>query len=131
MPAIELDERTYGKVVFAARVMGCAPSEVVRRLVESWSNAEEADGEPQDVRVHAVYRGARVIGLFDPATRALTVTEGPAAGQVYTSPSAAAMAVIQAVNPDRTSPHANGWSFWRVTRSGEELKSLRRPAGTV
>ncbi|MFI6434142.1 hypothetical protein [Streptomyces sp. NPDC050759] len=131
MPAIELDERTHGKVIFAARLMGCTPSEVVRRLVESLSTPEESGDGPQDVRVHAVYRGARVTGLFDPATRTLAVTEGPAAGEVYSSPSAAAMAVIQVVNPDRTSPHANGWSFWRVTRSGEELKSLRRPAGTV
>ncbi|TLS47319.1 hypothetical protein FE633_04620 [Streptomyces montanus] len=132
MLAIRLDQQTHDKVVFAARVMGCTPSEVIRRLVELWSTAEEADDEPKDVPVHAVYRGTRVTGLFDPATRSLKVTDGPgAAGQTYPSPSAAAMAVIHAVNPERTSPHANGWSFWRVTRSGEEIKSLRRPPRTV
>ncbi|MFF6779180.1 hypothetical protein ACFY8W_37290 [Streptomyces sp. NPDC012637] len=130
MPTIELDELTHSKVIFAARVMGCSPSEVVSRLVESWSSAEEADTEPEEVRVHAVYRGERVSGLFDPATRALTVTAGPGAGKTHSSPSAAAMAVIHAINPDRN-PSVNGWSFWRVTRTGEELKSLRRPPRTV
>jgi hypothetical protein len=130
MPTIELDELTHGKVVFAARVMGCSPSEVVGRLVELWSSAEEIDSPPTEVRVHAAYRGVRVSGLFDPATRVLTVTEGPGAGQTHPSPSAAAMAVIRAVNPDRN-PSVNGWSFWRVTRSGEELKSLRRPPRAV
>ncbi|MGW4321110.1 hypothetical protein ACWEMW_18240 [Streptomyces sp. NPDC004684] len=131
MIAIELDEHTHGKVVFAARVMGCTPSDVVRRLVESWSTAEEVDRETDGVRVHAVYRGARIEGLFDTATRTLTITGGPGAGQTFPSPSAAAMAVIQAVNPDRSTPNANGWSFWRVTRSGQELKSLRRTARTI
>ncbi|MFG2935043.1 hypothetical protein [Streptomyces sp. NPDC048282] len=129
MPAIELDEQTHGKVIFAARVMGCTPSEVVRQLVESWSTEKEEGGEDDDGRVYAVYRSERVEGLFNPATRTLAVTAGPCAGQVFPSPSAAAMAVIQAVNPGRTTPNANGWSFWRVTRTGEELKSLRR-AGT-
>ncbi|MFF9677315.1 hypothetical protein ACF1GS_37440 [Streptomyces eurythermus] len=131
MPAIELDEHTHGKVVFAARVMGCTPSEVVRRLVELWSTTEEADSESDAVRVYAVYRSERVEGLFDPATRTLTVTDGPGAGQVFPSPSAAAMAVIQTINPDRSTPNANGWSFWRLTRSGEELKSLRRQTRTM
>lgn len=131
MPAIELDKYTHGKVVFAARVMGCTPSDVVRRLVESWSTAEEPDSEADGVRVHAVYRSERVEGLFDPATRSVTITGGPQSGKVFPSPSAAAMAVIQAVNPERTTPNANGWSFWRITRSGEELKSLRRTTRTM
>ncbi|MGW9492981.1 hypothetical protein ACWG5P_01040 [Streptomyces prasinus] len=125
MLSIELDEQTHGKVVFAARLMACTPSEVVRRLVESWSTADETDGENSGVHVHVVYRGERIEGVFDPANRTLTVTRGVQAGQSYSSPSAAAMAVVQALNPDR-SPNTNGWSFWRVTSSGEELKSLRR-----
>lgn len=129
MAAIELDEQTHGKVIFAARVMGCTPSELVRRLVESWSTAEEpAEGEQGSVRVHAVYRGNRSEGLFDPATRTLSITTGPGAGTVYPSPSAAAIAVVSAVNPERN-PNTNGWLFWRVTHSGEELKTLRRAPG--
>ncbi|MFE1249776.1 hypothetical protein [Streptomyces sp. NPDC058735] len=125
MPSIELDEQTHEKVVFAARLMACTPSEVVRRLVESWSTPEEPDEKPDGVRVHAVYRGERIQALFHPDTRTLTVTQGPQAGQSFSSPSAAAMAVIQELNPDR-SPNTNGWLFWRVTSSGDELKSLRR-----
>ncbi|MGV9354537.1 hypothetical protein [Streptomyces misionensis] len=125
MPTIELDEQTLEKVVFAARLMACTPSEVVRRLVESWSTPEEPDEESDGVRVHAVYRGERIQGLFHPDTRTLTVTQGPRTGQSFSSPSAAAMAVIQELNPDR-SPNTNGWLFWRVTSSGDELKSLRR-----
>ncbi|GLX47325.1 hypothetical protein Shyhy01_02750 [Streptomyces hygroscopicus subsp. hygroscopicus] len=125
MPTIELDERTHEKVVFAAHLMACTPSEVVRRLVESWSTPEKPDDESDGVRVHAVYRGERIQRLFHPDTRTLTVTQGPQAGQSFPSPSAAAMAVIQELNPDR-SPNTNGWLFWRVTSSGDELKSLRR-----
>ncbi|MEV7063698.1 hypothetical protein AB0N97_12975 [Streptomyces collinus] len=125
MPSIELDEQTHEKVVFAARLMACTPSHVVRRLVESWSTPEESDEGQDGVRVHAVYRGERIQGLFHPDTRALTVTRGPRAGQSFSSPSAAAMAVIRELNPDR-SPNSNGWLFWRVTSSGDELKSLRR-----
>lgn len=134
MKAIEVDEQTHGKLTFAARVMGCTPSEVVRRLVESWSTAEDAaqgQGEdPVGVRVHAVYRGQRSGGLFNPATRMLSVTDGPGAGTAYASPSAAAMAVVKAINPDRH-PNTNGWSFWRVTQSGNELKTLRGTPGAA
>ncbi|MFM9613227.1 hypothetical protein ACSCBZ_36175 [Streptomyces niveiscabiei] len=126
MPTVDLDDLTHSKVVFAARVMECSPADVISRLVESWSSSQEVDSPPPEVRVHAAYRGVRVSGLFDPATRALTITEGPGSGTVHASPSAAAMAVIRDVNPDRN-PSVNGWSFWHVTRSGEELKSLRRP----
>jgi hypothetical protein len=128
MKTIDVDDETHSKVVFAARLMNCSPSEVIRRLVVSWSTAEESGGPQEGVAVHAIYRSQRVEGVFDPAARTLTVTSGPHAGTSYPSPSAAAMAVIQALNPDR-SPNANGWTFWRVTRSGEELKSLRRSAG--
>ncbi|MEU0104244.1 hypothetical protein ABZ313_02605 [Streptomyces sp. NPDC006251] len=93
--------------------------------MESWSTPEEPDEGSDGVRVHAVYRGERIQGLFHTATRSLTVTRGPLAGQSFLSPSAAAMAVIQDLNPDR-SPNTNGWLFWRVTSSGAELKSLRR-----
>lgn len=124
MPSIELDEQTHGKVIFAARLMACTPSEVVRRLVESWSTADTTHEEADGVQVHAVYRGERIEGVFAPATRTLTVTRGPQAGQSYSSPSAAAMAVVQSLNPER-SPNTNGWLFWRVTSNGAELKSLR------
>jgi len=130
MSAIELDDQTYGKVLFAARLMGCSPAEVIRRLVDSWSTAEDSGDQSEHVAVHAVYRGRRAEGAFDPATRTLTVTSGPGEGTSYSSPSAAAMAVIQALNPDR-SPNANGWTFWRVTSSGEDLKALRRGPGTL
>jgi hypothetical protein len=129
MKAINVDDHTHSKVVFAARLMGCTPSEVVKRLVDSWSTAEEG-GNGEGVPVHAVYRSQRIRGVFDPAARTLTVTTGRHAGTSYPSPSAAAMAVIQSLNPDR-SPNANGWTFWRVTHSGEELKSMRQSRGAV
>ncbi|CAM2739033.1 hypothetical protein ACH4LN_21005 [Streptomyces albus] len=131
MRPIDLDDQTHSKVLFAARLMGCSPSEVIRQLVDSWSTAEDpgdpADPAAEGIAVHAVYRGQRAEGVFHPATRTLTVSSGPGAG-TYPSPSAAAMAVIQELNPDR-SPNANGWSFWRVTSSGEELKAVRRAPG--
>jgi hypothetical protein len=130
MKNIEVDDGTHAKIVFAARIMGCTPSEVVRRIVESWSTEAAADAEvpaadPNVVPVHALYRGQRVEATFDRGARTVTVTSGPHAGTTFSTPSAAASAVVHALNPKRNA-NTNGWSFWRLTPGGDELKALRR-----
>ncbi|ADI06953.1 hypothetical protein SBI_03832 [Streptomyces bingchenggensis BCW-1] len=130
MNAIDVDDDTYRKLVFAARMMGCTPSEVVRRLVDASSTeigtaAAKSSEDPHSVPVHALYRGRRVEATFDRNTRAVTIKDGPHAGTTYPTPSAAASAVVQVLNPDRN-PNTNGWNFWRLNSSGDELKALRR-----
>ncbi|MER7789570.1 hypothetical protein [Streptomyces sp. NPDC097640] len=132
MNAIDVDDETYKKIVFAARMMGCTPSEVVRRLVDASSTelgtaAAKPSADLHSVAVHALYRGQRVEATFDRNTRGVTITDGPHTGTTYPTPSAAASAVVQALNPDRN-PNTNGWSFWRLTSNGDELKALRRSA---
>ncbi|MYS20848.1 hypothetical protein GA0115240_123662 [Streptomyces sp. DvalAA-14] len=76
-----------------------------------------------EVEVHAAYDGHRVSGRYDTSTGVLTVTTGPAQG-TYESPSGAAVAVVNDLNP-HVKPNRNGWSFWTVTVTGEPLQSLR------
>jgi hypothetical protein len=130
MKTIGVDDATHAKIVFAARLMGCPPSEVVRRIVESWSTeradtAEAPAADPGTIAVHALYRGQRVEATFDRSARTVTVTAGPHAGTTFSTPSAAASAVVHSLNPKRNA-NTNGWSFWRLTPGGDELKALRR-----
>ncbi|MFF7242337.1 hypothetical protein ACFZBU_00380 [Embleya sp. NPDC008237] len=137
MPNIPLDEDNYGKIVFAARMMNCSPTEVVRRLIEEWSQGITPSDAPSapvappssgtTLPVHAVYQGVRVEGIFDPGTRTLRITAGPGAGTSHSAPSAAAGAVLKIVKPERN-PNTNGWRFWRLDSNGAELQSIRHSA---
>ncbi|MFJ6214758.1 hypothetical protein ACIQGZ_15705 [Streptomyces sp. NPDC092296] len=116
---------TKEQVRLLAAGAGISEGEMVSRLVKSFlesahtGNIEEAAG----VKVHAVYEGQRADGQYDPATRSLTITSGPAQGW-YKSPSGAAAAVLQAHNPG-INPNRNGWSFWTVTTTGKLLQTIR------
>ncbi|MER8031014.1 hypothetical protein ABTZ78_18880 [Streptomyces bauhiniae] len=126
---ISVDDATFAQVLLLARAWDVSPGEAVRKLIEHFQRpAPTTRAEPGDeggIPVHALYGGLRVEGKYDPVTQALTVTEGPGAGH-YRSPSGAASAVLQAVNP-QVKPNRNGWSFWTVTENGKLLQTLRRP----
>lgn len=125
---ITVDDATHAQIALLARAWDVTPGEAVRRLIEHFQNPSPtaAPSAPTGARVavHAVYDGVRVPGLYDPATQALTITEGPAAG-TYRTPSGAASAVLQALKP-HVKPNRNGWGFWVLDDSGELLQSLRR-----
>ncbi|MFE2046536.1 hypothetical protein ACFXAZ_37640 [Streptomyces sp. NPDC059477] len=126
--SIPVDDATYSQVILLARAWNVAPGEAVRRLVEHFQQPEPspraASEDEPGVAVHAVYNGERAEGRYDPVTQALTVIEGPGTGH-YRTPSGAASAVLQAVNP-RVKPNRNGWGFWTVTETGALLQTLRR-----
>ncbi|MEU3931063.1 DUF262 domain-containing protein [Streptomyces sp. NPDC029044] len=77
----------------------------------------------QGVEIHAVYEGRRTDAYYDPSSRTVTIPSGPGRGD-YETPSAAAVAVVQAINP-HINPNRNGWSFWTVTATGQQLQSIR------
>ncbi|MEW2613612.1 DUF262 domain-containing protein [Streptomyces sp. NPDC047880] len=77
----------------------------------------------QGVEIHAVYEGRRTNAYYDPSSRTVTIPSGPGRGD-YETPSGAAVAVVQALNP-HVNPNRNGWSFWTVTATGLLLQSIR------
>lgn len=77
----------------------------------------------QGVEIHAIYEGRRTSAYYDPSSRTVTIPSGPGRGE-YESPSGAAVAVVQALNP-RVNPNRNGWSFWTVTATGQLLQTIR------
>jgi predicted ATPase len=80
--------------------------------------------ESQTVAIHVEYQKQRVEGTFDPQTEQVVVLSEPFNGQVFRSPSGAAVEVVRRLNP-AVHPNRNGWGFWTVTETGELLQSLR------
>ncbi len=130
MATIELDDETYRMVRFAARLLGVSESEVVARAVRAFSGDDDAGGVAADpwepVPLYGEYEGQRVEAEYVRATRRLAVTSGPIAGQTFSTPSAAATAVIAALKPGRSAAQTNGWKFWRIAATHQRLDTLRQ-----
>lgn len=130
MPQFELDDETYARVRLAARVAGISPDEVVRRALDALI-AEEDQAAPtardpwEPIELYAEYEGRRIDAKYLPATRRLTITSEPLAGQTFKTPSGAARAVVAALNPSRGATQTNGWHFWRVAATHDRLAALR------
>ncbi|MEU6476145.1 hypothetical protein ABZ858_04510 [Streptomyces sp. NPDC047017] len=124
---ISVTDATFAQVNLLARAWGVSPGQAVAKLVEHFQLPEAArtSGTPaRRVPVHAIYNGKRIDGEYDPATQAIFVADGPAAGN-HRTPSGAAAAVLKALN-NKVKPNRNGWSFWTVNETGQLLQSLRR-----
>ena len=120
---------TYERFLLAAQLLGIPPEELAKRLAHKFDEPEsvhprEDEGSPQGIKIHAKYLGVRVEALYDPSKGDIKVLSGPRAGQVFSSASRAAIAVVQALNPDRESANTNGRLFWIVTGTGQPLRSL-------
>ncbi len=128
--AVEVDERTYRSLEFAARVSGCTAGEVVARLVAAASmpssKEEPEDGEgASSVAVYADYEGHRTHGRHDPKTTRIDITSGPLTGCSFKTPTGAARAVVAHYKPG-VNPNRNGWYFWSLDDgSGRLLQSIR------
>lgn len=79
------------------------------------------------IPVYGLYRGTRTEAVFDVETNAIEVRTGPLKGERFKSPSGASAAVVQAERP-HLHGSTNGWRFWRVASTGEELGTVRRSA---
>lgn len=123
---------TYQRFLLAAELLGISPHELARRLsaplgkvgVSPSRIAHEAAGHPEAIDVHAKYLGRVIEAVFDRSTNTVTVTSGELAGKSYTSPSSAAIAVVEALNPGREAANTNGRLFWLVKSTGQPLRSV-------
>jgi hypothetical protein len=130
VPNVDPAMPTYQRFLLAAELLGISPHELARRLedpIEMASPASSAPslGEPSEtVGVHAVYLGRRIEAVFDRSTNAVTIMTGDLAGTRYASPSRAAIAVVEAINPEREAANTNGRLFWIVSSTSQPLRSL-------
>lgn len=128
MANILVGDRTASEIGLLARAWGVTEGEVVDRLLDEFRSGRalvpDLPSDDNSVAVHAVYRGMRVEGMYSPASSALTITKGPEADRKFRTPSAAAIAVVSALNPS-VNPNRNGWSFWTITSTGKRLQAIR------
>jgi hypothetical protein len=135
--AVDLAEGTHARLALLARAWDTSMSEAVDRLIDEFAGSDRAlsptgarlagvaEHLSDEVEIYFEYRGHRIEGLFDSRNHAVEMVRGPAAGQRFRSPSAAAAAAVSGIDPS-VSPNRNGWSTWRVKGTGEFLQSLRR-----
>src|SRR2546421_11218425 len=113
--AIEVDEQTYLVITVAAQVAGRTPGEVVRRLLTDATDRSSAAGygeksPPQDpalahltkeIGIYAFYLRRRIEAVLDPVRETVRITSGPLAGELFDSPSAAGIKLVETLNPNR------------------------------
>jgi len=77
------------------------------------------------VPIHKIYKGHRIEGSFNPATHELHLSTEPWANKYFSSPTAAAVAVVEHFSRDvLESSSTNGRLFWKVTKTGQNLRSI-------
>lgn len=132
---LDLDQLTAERLTLVAATLGMSKSSTVSwlldRLGSSAADLESSNAQPIEdaaspwIPVHTVYRGQRVEAVFNVDTHLLCITsDGPLKGENFVKPSPAARAVIGWIAPD-INPHRNGWGFWIVTETGEDLQGRR------
>jgi hypothetical protein len=130
MPDITLSPHTHDRITDLARAWGISDEAAIIRLIDAWKDARSDPQEDADqVRIHVVYRGERVDGVYHPSTGLIDLTSGPVSKATGLKPSPAAGEVIRAINKMKgkdVTGSRNGWSFWVVTATGELLQSIRR-----
>jgi hypothetical protein len=136
MPEINVDEATFQALRLAAGLTDRTEGEVVARIVRDWgAKAAIAAARPGSVSkystpvaygIYAEYRGARVEAVLDPVRETVKIASAPLAGELFASPSAAAIAVVERLNPGRRYANTNGWRFWRLTENDHVIDTIRR-----
>lgn len=77
------------------------------------------------IPVHKIYKGHRIEGTFNAATHELHLSTEPWANKYFASPTAAAVAVVEHFSGNvRETPNTNGRLFWKVTKTGRNLRSI-------
>jgi hypothetical protein len=151
MRSIEVDEETYGRLIVVARLMNEPIGDVVRRLVDRLSTDTESVSRPHQppapsastpkedpinvmattpltaewLQIHKIYKGHRIEGTFNPSTHEVHLSTEPWANKYFSSPTAAAVAVVDYFSGDvRETPNTNGRIFWKVSKTGQNLRSI-------
>ncbi len=130
MPQITIDEDTHQRLQLAARVARISVPEVIRLLANEERLQPDVDKETSDPRrvpIYAGYKGKETTAEFDVRTHKIKITSGKLKGTTFNSPSAAAIAVVKSLNPDRDNPHTNGWRFWKDTATRKSLERRFKP----
>ncbi len=129
---IEVGGDTYEKLLLVARITNSSPGEVVERMVADASVRAVADpmstssGDAERlVDVYVTYRGYRIAGRYDPVTKRIDITSGRLTGRSFKTPSAAARAVIEDLNPQVKSSARNGYTFWLLEDGRGPLQVIR------
>ncbi|MFE5298108.1 hypothetical protein [Streptomyces sp. NPDC056632] len=132
-PSVTLDPSTHSLLNLLAKAWNTTPTDAVRQLLvlfaETMPAAAQTDADGR-VPVHAIYAATRVNALYDTATQSVTIPEGNPGAGTYKSPSGASRAVIETLRPD-VLPIRTGWTFWRITSSGQVLRTIRPPSATA
>lgn len=124
----KISSANYQKLALAAKGAGVSVDEMLERILDVWLALDEVpaaqrrtDGD--QIAVFAIYKSTRVEAAFDPKTQVMTGTTAPIEGQKFSSPSGAARAVVEALNPEVNS-NRSGPRFWRVAATGKELATV-------
>lgn len=82
-----------------------------------------------EVEIYAEYEGRRTYARFSPRAKSIQITSGELTGEMFSSPTSAAAAVITHQKPG-VSPSRNGWTFWLINDStGDPLQTIRHRQG--
>lgn len=126
--AHEINSANYQKLALAAKGAGVSIDEMLERILDVWLAQDDIpearrsmDGD--QIPVYAIYKSTRVEASFDPKTEGMTGTTAPIEGKKFSSPSGAARAVVEALNPEVNS-NRSGPRFWRVASTGKELATV-------
>lgn len=120
MPTVEVDDATFEVLRMLAAYSGVQPSDVIAKLIADLSPGvgPAIPTTPGGIPIHKVYKGVRCDGVFDPRTGTVSIASGPLTGRAFATPSAAAVAVVKAINPGRSNPETNGYRFWKTEGGG-------------
>lgn len=130
MKQIDVDDVTYEKLAFAARIAGLTIPEVISRLTSPFAgqaNPGPVPPEQSEIHVYVVYKGTRIDGALDLRTERLRLIDGPSGlvGREFRSPTQAAVETVKVLNPDRERPETNGWRFWKDAATDRIIDQLR------
>ena len=136
MPEIKVDETTFQALRLAAGLTDRTEGEVVAQIVRDWG-ARAVTVQPSQgmvspglaavaIGIYAEYRGSKVEAVLDPVRETVKITSAPLVGAAFPSPSAAAIAVVERLNPGRRYSNTNGWRFWRLAENDHLIDSIRR-----
>ncbi|WP_406467512.1 hypothetical protein OH738_07270 [Streptomyces hirsutus] len=125
---VEVDEATGRTLHSMAAIRGWSIGAVVTWLLDQ--EVERSSGVKPlpvmglaEVEVFSSYRRVRVEAILDRTSRSVKITSGPLVGRSFASPSAAAKAVVEALNPECRNPERNGLLFWRLA-DGQKIKQV-------
>ncbi|MBS2936593.1 hypothetical protein KDN32_02415 [Nocardioides sp. J2M5] len=143
--AARLMDRTVGEVVSrlvdvlasdtpVAAGPPSSPSEAAAQQVRASTSSSSAykpparehiDPKVDWIPIAKTYKGHDLSAMFNPHTHEVRLTTEPWHNQVFSSPTAAAVAVVDHFSGDvRESPNTNGRKFWKVVATGKNLHSL-------